>query len=190
MQKLLTLALVALSVSTLSARIFEADPSVIFSSATTYADSKIGFEMINKSKQPIWFVIVNGDELSNLYSLDGLTNKRHEIRLSNIDISQPTKLAVWFSNPGPSNKIDYSRPFGLPFGQQKPKVFTPTPNRVYSFIPNRTIYLTWDEKNIARPQSGPLKIPGMSKGILGKTDSNLSLEINVTPNDIKEEPTA
>ncbi len=175
MKKLLILAFTGLTCLTVSATIFEADPAIFFKKATEYEESGIGLELINKSKRPIWIVARNGEELSRPLKVNAITPKyRQGIRLK-LDISKPTQLAVWYSDPG---TVEYKKTKLLGLGG-KPS-FVPAPNKLYTFTKNKTLYLTWDEANYARPQSGPKIAFGK------KTDSNLSLKRNVKKEDIKE----
>ncbi len=182
MKKLLFTAVTGLTCFAAFAGITEADPSVIFKKATSYDESGIGFELINKSKRPIWIIIRNGEDLYPLggrraLKVDAITpTKRAGVRLK-LDINKPTLMAVYYQDPG---KVEYKKT-GL-FGIVGKPHFVPIPNKLYAFIADKTLYLTWDEANYARPQTGPLF------GKLGKTDSNLSLKINVKKEDIKEAP--
>ncbi len=176
MKKLLILTL---GVFGLQAGILDVAPSTVFKKSTPYQESKIGFELINKSKRPIWVALTNGDNTTRAMEVQPATKmERQGLRFLRIDINQPTFMAVWYSNPG---RVSFEKKtLGL-FGE---KTFKPAPNKVYSFTKGKTMYLTWDQANYARPQSGPLG------GKLGKTDSNLSLKDNVSKSDINEAPAA
>lgn len=183
MKKLLFTALTGLTCFAAFAGITEADPSVIFKKATSYDESGIGFELINKSKRPIWIIIRNGEDLYPLggrraLKVDAITPpKRAGVKLK-LDINKPTLMAVYYQDPG---KVEYKKT-GL-FGIVGKPHFVPVPNKLYAFgEAGQTLYLTWDKANYARPQTGPLG------GKLGKTDSNLSLKMNVKKEDIKEAP--
>ena len=171
MKKLL---LLTLGVFGIQAGILDTSPVTVFKKATSYEDSKVGFELINKSNRPIWIALTNGENTTRAHQIDSATSMtRHELRFTTIDIKKPTQLAVWYSNPG---AVSFEKKYTI----AGKKLFKPAPNKVYSFTIGKTLYLTWDKANYARPQSGPLG------GALKKTDSNLSLKINVSKGDIKE----
>lgn len=175
MQKFLMFTLTALSCSSICATIFQADPSILKGMpALTYKESKKGFELVNKSDKTIWFTLINGDR-QIYYFPQKLSSAGYEdgTKQVELDISKPTILAVYLQEPV---QISYKK--GSKAG------FTPAPFAVYSFPTNKTIYLTWDKANFARPETGPLK------GILKRTDTNLSLENNVSAADIKKEVAA
>ena len=171
MKKLILVALIGLSCFTASAGIREADAAVIFRRATSYKDSKIGFDLVNKARRPIWIIVKNGDTIypkggeSTLELVKSTAAGRKRVQLE-LDISKPTQLAIWYSHPAGLEGIK-----------------TP-PNKIYTFDQERTLYLTWDPANYARPQTGPLG------GRLGKTDKNLSLKNNVTSEEIHEKSPA
>ncbi len=172
MKKLLILSLGFIG---LQAGILDTSPITLFQKATPYSESKIGFELVNKSNRPIWIALTNGDDTTRAVKVDAATKlTRHEVRFK-IDITQPTKMGVWFSNPG---TVSFERKYTVVGG----KVFKPKPNKVFSFTKGKTLYLTWDKADYARPQTGPLG------GTLQKTDSNLSLKDNVKKEDVSEQP--
>src|SRR5438552_2218156 len=107
---------------------------------TTYGkDTKIGFEVLNKSSKSIWVGLRNGTEfLSQASQVSPATDLKLEI-----DISKPTQLFVWLADPG---KTDITATY-----------VTPPYDMAYSFTPGKTIYITWDKDNFPRPQTGPLK---------------------------------
>ena len=167
--------LLILGFTGLQAGILDVAPSTVFKGPQAYQDTGIGFELINKSKRPIWIAITSGGDTSRVAKIEPATKMmRHEVRYNIKDINQRVKLAVWYTDPG---QITFEKKFSGFIGEQ---LFKPTPNKVYTFTPGKTLYLTWDKANYARPQSGPLG------GRLHKTDSNLSLKDNVKKEDIKE----
>lgn len=170
------LALMTMSILGLQAGILDTAPMTVFKKATPYEESKIGFELINKSKRPIWVALTNGENTTRAQKVEAAgTLSREGIRFLKIDIAKPTFMGVWYSDPG---QIRFGKKFGI-FGA---KEFNPTPNMLYTFTQDKTMYLSWDKANYARPQTGPLK------GILDKTDSGLSLKQNVKKEDITEIP--
>ena len=70
MNKLLILTLGTLG---LQAGILDTSPITVFTKATPYSESKIGFELINKSKRPIWIALTNGDNTTNAVKVDPAT---------------------------------------------------------------------------------------------------------------------
>ncbi len=159
------------------------DSGTVFEKEMTYENSGWGLEIVNKSTNPIWFIVKNGDEIfqdfkgTQVFSLPGatgsiLTRKTSNIKLQ-IDITEPTELAIWYTNPGKSPVK------GKFLGFIGSSSFEPEPNKLYKFTPKKTIYLTWDDKKEIRPETGPLK------GLVGKTDTNLSLRNNVKREDIQ-----
>lgn len=148
-----------------------------------YSTSRIGFEVQNKARRPIWVALVNGQRLNQPTKVDeidvkGLKKIVPTVTSSHfkLDITQPTKLAVYYQDPG---FVEYGKTkLGGLVGKEG---FIPTPNKVYSFTPGKTIYLTWDASNFPRPQTGK------RAGLAGETESGLSLANNLTPTDIKEE---
>ncbi len=175
MKKLL---LLTLGVASLQAGILDVSPTVIFKTTKTYKESGVGFELVNKSKRPIWIVLINGEN-TTLVTKVGPTTKIKRLRVSfdHIDITKPTIMAVWYSDPG---EVSFKKKYTIGGA----RLFKPAPNKVYTFTTGKTLYLTWDKANYARPQTGLLY------GKLGKTDSNLSLADNVSKTDIKEQAPA
>jgi hypothetical protein len=172
MKKLLILSLTC---AYLNAGILDVAPNTIFKTPQTFQETGIGFELVNKSKRPIWIVLRAGGDTSRVAKVEPRsTMTTHFVRYSLKNLNQEAQLAVWYSDPG---QVTYEKRFGIVGKEQ----FKPTPNTIYSFSPGKTLYLTWDEANYLRPQTGPLK------GILKKTDSNLSLQANVKKEDIKEQ---
>lgn len=175
MKKLL---LLTLGVASLQAGILDVSPTVIFKTPKNYKESNVGFELVNKSKRPIWIALTNGENTTLAAKVDPVTTMvRHEVRFNNIDITKPTQMAVWYSNPG---RVSFEKKYTIAGA----KLFKPAPNKVYSFTLNRTLYLKWTKENYAGPQTGLLW------GMRGKTDSNLSLADNVSKTDIIEQAPA
>ncbi len=165
----------------LSATVFEMNPSEVFKEPQVYGqNSELGFELVNKSPKTIWIALKNGEDLwtqpitgRTVFPVEGMTgDKRTTIRLQT-DINAPTSLAVWFTDPG---QVNIQKKYGI-FGA---KEFSVKPDRIYTFTQGKTDYLTWDKDNFPRPETGPLF------GLFSKTDSNLSLQSNVKKEDIKE----
>ena len=114
------------------------------------------FEIYNKSYGPIWFQVS-----MNPGSTGGISQVMPgKAERKNLDLTMPTGLEIWKSFPTPT---DGHRPKGDKF----------------VFPDKKTVYVTWDEKDVLRPQTGPLM------GLLGKTKSGLSLKNNVEPRDIQ-----
>ena len=78
-----------------------------------------------------------------------------------MDIKTPTYLAVWFKEPREIR--EYA-----------------TPNRMYTFTPGKTIYVTID------PTSKEIIRPAGRSGISNATETNLSLSNNISSKDIKQ----
>ncbi len=151
----------------LSATIFEAGTTIFEKTRVYGKDTKIGFELINKSASPLWIAITNGGDITGKVArVGGGRMTRFEI-----DTKKETEMIVWLKNPG---NIALERKW-LVGGRV---IFDPKPDKIYTFTKGKTIYLTWDMAKFPRPQTGPLR------GILGKTDSGLSLANNVTKDGI------
>lgn len=151
----------------------------IFKIPKTYGkDTKIGLEVYNKNPNDLWVEVNNGGDFSDTKKIRGNTGQvsRDVIGQFEIDITKDTFLAVWLKDPGPVQKMPGYTMFG-----NLPAWLKPKPDFIYSFPKNKTIYITWDKDNFPRPETGVLK------GILGKTDSGLTLSKskNVTKDDIQ-----
>jgi len=147
-----------------------------------------GFEFINKADAPILFSLTSGStidiQLKRLDSGAGFGAKIGCIgagladQLTDggeiIDITKPTRLFIWTSDPG---KVSLSEKWWS-FGDSVPRV-KPDPDYVYTFKLGKTMYVTWDKNKFLRPQTGPLG------GYLRKTDSGFPLINNVS--DSKDE---
>ena len=122
-------------------------------------DTQIGFEIKNKSR----------NVLTLRYTLGGLTS-------SLIGIGPGE---TYYS----SSPLDVTKPIVVHLFLSPSSVFDKKPDKTYEIKPStlKTIYLTWDDKDL-RPQTGP------RLGLLGKTDTGLSLKEpgNVQPDDIKQ----
>lgn len=159
----------------ISADIFKAGGE-IFKSTKTYAETGIGFELVNKSATPIWIAIRNG---LNLPQIPDLVKTGEMVRYK-IDINQDTKLYVWFKDPGLTEKKKPTGWFEKLITSAATGAATFVADKEYSFPKGKTIYLTWDKEKFPRAQTGPLG------GILNKTDSGLSLKNNVSKDQIKQ----
>lgn len=157
--------------------------SISCSAAIDYTTSGIGLEIQNKARRPLWIALINGNTVYqpvhikelNVKGLNKLAPAVSSIS-QKIDITKPTKVAIWYRDPG---KIEYGKTkLGGLVGKEN---FMPAPSKIYSFTPRKTIYLTWDNADFPRPQTGKYG------GITGETNSGLSLSNNVEPHDIKEE---
>lgn len=168
--------------------LFVLNAGYVIAEAPEKVASEPGFELINKADAPIWFSLTNGStidvQLKRLDSGAGFGAKIGRIgagisdQLTEgseiIDIKKPTRLFIWMADPG---KVNFSEKWWS-FGDSVPRV-KPDPDYVYTFIPGKTMYVTWDKKKFLRPQTGPLG------GYLRKTDSGFPLANNV--NDSKDE---
>jgi hypothetical protein len=149
--------------------------SKVFQKAQTYRDSGIGFELVNKSSRPIWIGLKTGLDITQVPEK---INPGKSVQYKN-DISYDTRLFVWFKDPGVSEKKKEKNWFENALERVTAgAAATFTYDRSYSFPKAKTIYLTWDKDDFARPETGVLK------GILKKTDTGLSLQNNVTTSDI------
>jgi hypothetical protein len=189
MKRIALVLATSVSCITIQGTILEMNPAKLFSPAETPEKSGVQFELKNKSKRPLWIAIVNGGSLTSSQAEkvdEGVTIQPGGRPLN---LSRETQLAVWYSDPG---TITFEEAI---LGIVGPKKFQPKPNKLYSFAKNKTLYLTWDPSNYARPQTGPL---GELRSVLGKTsslgkklsrtDTNLSLENNIGKDEIKELP--
>ena len=162
--------------ASLQATIVETDPTKLFKAGETADKSGVVFELKNKAKRPIWIAIANGGGLTASKAMKVDTGETITPGGREINPKLDTQLAVWYSDP--SSAVSYE---ASGFGIVGRKVFKPKPNKFFSFPRNKTLYLTWDESNYARPQTGPLG------GMLGKTDTGLSLKNNVEKGEIEEQ---
>lgn len=76
-----------------------------------------------------------------------------------LDISKPLEVQVWRKGSNPEKSF---------------------PDLIYKLKQGRTAYMTWDGVQL-RPQTG------LAKGILGKTDSGLSLTKNIAAHEMTQE---
>lgn len=122
---------------------------------------EINFELFNKSNQPIWVALVNNETvLATAEKIEpGKTFQK------TIDQTKATYFGFWRQEPIKPN---------VP---TKWTLSAPNPDRAYSFSTFKKVLVTWDGQRL-RPQTGPLK------GLLGRTQSGLSLQNNVNPAEI------
>ncbi len=161
MKKLIFVTLSGLICFNASAGIKKADDVKFISKrGIPYEESRIGFDLVNKAKHPIWIVVKNGDTIypkggESALKLDKPTAAEFKRVQLKLDIYKPTQMAVWYSDPA------------------GPKGIKTLPNELYTFDQGRTMYLLWDPENDLLTQTGPW-------GGLGyKTVKNLSLKDNV-----------
>ncbi len=182
MKRIIFLTLLLSAGQSLLATIVDAGFNVFKETQVYGKNSPIGLEIINKNKAPFWFALQNGPDVysrlgKTAFKLEGESFlERSEIQY-NLDIDEPTFLAVWNNDPG---KVELKKTGA--FGLMGAKAFFPQPDELYTFTPGRTVYLTRTAKGDFKPETGPLK------GLLGKTDSGLSLKNNVQEKDIKKLP--
>lgn len=123
------------------------------------------FEIYNKASKPLWYVLQNGSK-TVMYTLpiSDLSIQIHNVpagekSIQALDLSKETVLEIFTVHPNYWNEGDKRWD--------------------YTFTPKKTIYVTWDDKEKLRPQTGPLK------GLLGKTAiTGFSLKNNVAQKDI------
>lgn len=159
-----------------------------FTKPLTYEESNIGFEFENDTDHSVWIVVVNKEQSqpievkkhSLINEITQANNQQckitHNITQMNnkqcvVDINEPTKLIVWFENPG--DNISIGKKWGL-FGATK---IEPQPQLVYTFTPGKTIYVTLNDKYKLVPSYA------IKESII--TETGLSLENNVQDQDIK-----
>lgn len=155
-------------------------------------------ELVNKLKKAENMAAVN--EVIQLYqnempvySLGFIEAKDGQFEIMN---KSPNELSVTVLNSGmvykKNQKVPASKGGSKPYLQSKLIPTFPTLlivkyksggkeyAQAYVFPANKKVYLTWDRKNFARPQTGPLM------GLSGKTESGLSLKGNVKKGNIKK----
>jgi hypothetical protein len=139
-------------------------PYTIFPTVKTYPTSTtIGFEIINKSDSPVVLTLFN-KVITDFETKQSQTVKKefllqkNETKMFRIDIYGTTALHV-----------------GRAFVTDKAMIDL---NYVFTFTPNKTIYLT------LRPNFHPTPETGVKKGWGGVTNTNLNLENNVKQEDI------
>ncbi|MBA2306592.1 hypothetical protein H0W26_00450 [Candidatus Dependentiae bacterium] len=144
-------------------------PSSSWSKTQTYGQKDesgkpflVGFELGNRGKEPLWVQVINGSETSDVRQVSAVEKSDKGLTQLNIDSAKPTYLAVWYK---PSSGIT-----------------TQAPDKLFSFTPGKTIYLTWEPYSV-RPTKG--RFAGVLGGF-GKTESNMSLKNNVSQKDIKD----
>lgn len=149
---------------------------IIFSQPATYGENNVwvGLELINKSKDRLWVMAKNGDNATEITEVPATYQGTFTTVHWNIDIKKPTSFAIWYKK----------KPVELPASQKEFIIlrnepsYKPTPDMLYRFTPNKTIYVTWDDRRGLRPQTGTLA------GWSGKTNTNLSMGNNVQAADI------
>ena len=171
MKKLLLLALTGLSTGFLCADITELlnQAKEIGATVTTWAgpakvypnDTTISFEIRNKSKDELYFSVSSDGKV---VSEDGTV------------LSDTTN--IWL-------KVGSKKTAQIPVDISKKTlvtIYNPATgdNELHSLPIAKTLYLTWDGK-VLRPQTGP------AKGLLGKTETGLSIKNNVSKKDVKKE---
>ncbi len=137
--------------------------SAAFLALSLQADHE--FEIYNKSSKPIWYVLKNGSK-TVMYTVptSDLPIQLHDVSaghksIQKLDLTKETVLEIFTMHPNYWNEGDKRWD--------------------YTFTPKKTIYVTWDDKEKLRPQTGPLK------GLLGKTAiTGFSLKNNVAQKDI------
>lgn len=125
------------------------------------------FEIYNKSMKDIWFALLDKDlkdRSQDVYGKQAITmipaNKK--LRLLNID--PKASYTIFISSAKAQEDLKF---------------------KIKANNARKNIFLTWDDsdpkkKEFLRPQSGPLK------GLLGKTESGLSLSGNIKQSDIEK----
>lgn len=158
------MSLLALGVSVLSMSLLQADNE---------------FEIYNKASNPIWYTLTNAGKSESYKASPRGTRKLP------LDISKQTTLEIWTTDPGAARTAAPSTGvlgrLGRAVQGVVEKAYGPNPDQVYTFSMGKTIYVTWDDKQILRPQTGPLM------GLLGKTESGLRLSNNVKQADITKQ---
>ena len=182
--KQIVVVLALLCSTSLYADIFETDQSKLFKAGETAEKSGIVFELKNKAKQPIWIALANGGGLISNRVMRVNAGQAVALSSREVNLKLYTELAVWDSDPSDSLGIHQSAAITYePSGSNRGyKAFRPRPEVVFSFPLNKTQYVTFDQYKDLRPQTGPLG------GMLGKTDTGLSLINNVKKDDIGHVP--
>ncbi len=182
MKRIVSLTLLLCAGQSLLATIVDAGLDVFKETQVYGKNSPIGLEIINKNKAPFWFALKNGPDIysrlgKTAFKLEGEKFLQRSEARYNLDIDEPTFIAVWNNDPG---KVEFKKT--AVFGLMGAKAFFPQPDELYTFTEGKTIYLTRTPKGDFKPETGPLK------GLLGTTDSKLSLKNNVQEKDIKKLP--
>ena len=143
--------------------------------ANLYAKEAVtGVELINKDNQPIWVTIrQDGKEIIAQKEFkpasDLLSRSLRWLQLSTeyqakIDSNEPVELLIWYQKE--QNKRQSYKP-----------LTTDLPAKHYFFKGGKTIFVNWNN-DVLYPQKGT------AEGLRGSTDSGLSLNNNVTQEDI------
>lgn len=133
-------------------------------------NTKIGFELVNKDKSPLWVTVINGNNtiLDKKLVGRGSAFNENDALQAEIDIKKPTTVAIWYEEP---KAVTISRSwFGAP-------TITPKPDITYSPATGTTIYIVHQNKTLSAQQ------PAIEGGV-SKTDSNLNLNNNVSNNNL------
>ena len=183
-------------------------PTISRETQTYNKDTKVGFEIINRSGNPIWFALQNGgnvyEENSNnaieLIPARSATKEQRRIdqfgrslppigtiKRLEIDTNKDTILIIWIKDPGAVKIKDIFHPEYIALKK---------PDKMFTFTKGKTIYVYWSVPigmkpifpHIAPvwrllPQVGGRKT---KTGIVGIT--NLAFTNNVTDNDIRIVP--
>lgn len=161
-------------------------------------DTNIAFELMNKSGQDIYVAVFNGginktQKSAKAYKIKepgfigreflALPLKKNEL------VDNRTFLAIWTHKPGDNDAVEIQYAIKrIPGTQEKMPVITLgdpfdrskeaiTPDFLYTFNKGKTLYLTYDGRQV-RPQTGVLE------GKLGITRGGYSLENNIKNGDI------
>lgn len=137
------------------------------------------FELYNKNPQPILFFLKTSEEKLALEKL----GSGGKIRLAiDKNFIRNLTLSVWVKSDGAYGLRDaLDTPKG-DLAENESELIKENPPTTKVRIDNKdakTVFLTFDQNNQIRPQTGKLK------GILGVTDSGLSLRNNIRTTDIK-----
>lgn len=160
-------AILCMSSFTLEAEIRDEGFQVFKQTKKYPYDTRVGFELVNKSGAPLWFALANGEDLAMsspqkyVFRLDDKA-----ARMFSIDTYDVTMLGIWYNQP---DEIAMKNPFEA----SKPPL-------IYKFTPDKTVYVTFRSNYTLTPETGTLK------GKSGRTASHLSLESNVVQADIKK----
>jgi hypothetical protein len=124
------------------------------------------FEVYNKSLKSLWYRLTSKDNQGNEVKSNIFRSWPTDAQKRDLDTNYETSLELWKMDP----KEKESAPGVLPKADW-----------IYKFPGGgKTIYVTWDNTEILRPETGPLL------GKLGKTQSGLSLANNIKKEEITQ----
>jgi hypothetical protein len=140
-----------------------------------------GFEILNKTDEPIWFTLLVNDKIKSLQPTQGRDDVAAGGKcLMDIDLDKNITIAIYTSDPGTTK----TQAFTYFSGE---KVISPTPQYVYTITEsgkNKTKYLTWNPAKFNTRARYLYPQTGLFLGLLGVSSSRYLLDKNIKQEDI------